>query len=554
MHDKSLIYQHSDKWYGYSKFNQSRNAEFSASRANMVLCSIAPPEYLPFNLGANIIDKIVNNNGYYIDRHTYFKEQETLTYHSKRTIKEFDLIGISAYMIFQSIAIPSYLFYNKIQPLARFRSDEDSIILLGGQLFPFINIYSKFIDVACIGEGEEFILKILEIVQRRKEGKINKSEALKEISGIEGAYVPGYNDENTINKTYVRDIHKSLLNNNDLNSKYTRKVIEVARGCKYMCAFCSLSRNMFPFRENEVNEVKLVIDTFPEKSHIYPFAPDESSYSGHNNIRDYSINKGMYYYRYNHRANTVTEETIKQSNLSNRIVFGIDGISQRVIDIVNKNINLEDFKKKAIEVFKAKYTLMKLNYVFNYPFENEEDYKELREFWNYLVAKRYEIQGYEKDSKKTMIQIAPTPFVPEPNTPMYFLKIKPAIDQRFYNIYRDIQHEWFDVKKIPPFLKIQGMQSRDAWFAEVVLIRLGWHAQDFIYYLYKNKYSVAKFNSKFMSHLRAFCQINKIKYYDLLDEIYENQNVYKNINWAGDKFDGQKKNYQLFLKMKEKIA
>lgn len=554
MHDKTLIYKANDKWFGYSKFVNTRKSKFSNASANIVLSSIASPGYLPFNLGANIIDKIVNNSKYYIDRHVYFKGQQSLTYDSNLSINKFDVIGISAYMIFQAIAIPSYLFYNKIQPLSKFRSEDDPIILIGGQIFPFINLYSKYVDISCIGEGEEFILKIMDIVQRKKNKEINKTECLALISQIDGAYVPGYNDNREIKKAYCTDISKSLLNDDDLNSKYTRKVIEVARGCKYMCSFCSLSRNLFPYRENGVDEIKSCIDTFKPNSHIYPFAPDESSYSKHSVIRDYSVEKGMSYYRYNHRANTITKETIHQGNLSNRIVFGIDGISQRIIDIVNKNIDIEKFKEIATDVFKSGYTLLKLNYVFNYPFEIDEDYMQLYEFWNFLVNKRYEIQGYDKDIKKTMIQIAPTPFVPEPNTPMYFFEVRPDINSKFHETYQRIQYEWYNVKKIPPMLKIQGLQGRDAWFAEVMFIRLGWHAQDFIYYLFKNKYSIAQYKTKYMSLLREFCKMKKINYYDLLKEIPEDENVYKHINWTGGKFDGQKKNYKIFLAMKNKIA
>jgi radical SAM superfamily enzyme YgiQ (UPF0313 family) len=426
--DESITYQINDRWFQYSKFIGSRKNKYNNELVNFVLCSISAPEYYPFNLGSNIIDKVVNDSKYFCGRAIYRQYSQTREFVTNKLINEFDVIGISAYMIFQLISIPRFLYDNKIQPLNKFREEDDPIILLGGQSFSFINIYNNFVDAACIGEGEELIIEMLNVLQYCKDNNYKRIDIINELANIDGLYVPILHKYNkTIKKRYIKkeNLHLSLLNNEHIQSKLNRKVIELARGCKYMCNFCSLSRNNFPYRQNSPNNIMKCILTFPQDSQIYPFAPDEGSYKHNEEVSEFTRLNGYQLYRYNFRMDTVTDENIQRNNMSKRIVFGIDAISQRVCNIVDKRIDFNIVKDKISKIFDNDYKELKLNYVFNYPFENDNDYKEFKEFLHYIVNANVD--------KKTMVVLAPTPFIPEINTPMFYFRLNRNWDKRFEN-------------------------------------------------------------------------------------------------------------------------
>lgn len=556
MKDKLRFLEQNDRWYEYSKFNATRKNEFSGDKINFVLVSIAPQQYKPFNLGANIIDKVVNDSAYFCDRAVFFTGEVSQAWNTGKPIRSYDVIGISSYMVTQMFSVPSFLHANKINPLDIYREENDPIIVLGGQVWVYLNLYYKFIDVACMGEGEEFIIEVLDLVDKGRKAGLKRQEILNNIATLKGAFVPSvHNVDDTseiITKRYVEadKLNQSLLTEDNMNSKYVRKVVEICRGCKYMCNFCRLSRSNYPFREFSVDDIERSILTFDKGSHIYPFAPDEGSFKYHDEVQKFALENDYKYYRYNFRVNTCTYEDIEKKNLSNRIVFGIDGISQRVINIVNKKINLEEFKNKAIKVFENRYGELKLNYVFSYPFETNEDYEELEEYWRWLIEKRMQIQGTDTKGA-TKIILAPTPFIPEPTTPMYYFKVNSNIDSRFKDTFDRLVESYFSQKIVPLFF-IQGLQSKTGWLTEVILNRLDKDGADFIWYLYKNNYSSGMIKSDFLDYLYNWIYRNKMKISDLLAE-KENQGIFDKIDWSGGKLNFKQLNRNLYTKMLSKI-
>lgn len=536
-----------EKWYNYKKFIDTRK-NWDRNNISIALADISPSEYKPFNFGINIIDKIVNNSEYNCGRAIWETGKESMEWFTKKEINKFDVIGINCYMYYQLFGIPAFLFDNKINPISKYRKNEDPIILLGGQSYYFTNGYDKFIDIACIGEGEEFIIEILNIIKKYKS---NREKILIEASKIKGAYVPIIHKDNIITKRIIEkeNLHKSLLDKNCIESKTTRKVIEIARGCKYNCGFCSLSKRMYPFRENKYDNIRDVIDTFKDGEHIYPFAPDESSFSKHEELEDYCNFKNFKYFRYNFRLNTITKNDILKRNVSNQIVLGIDGISQRIIDITDKSIKLNKLTEEiAPLIFKQNYALLKLNYVFNYSFETDEDYKELEVFWRKLIDLRIEAKA------KTMIQIAPTPFVPEYYVPLQFLSINREINPKLEQIYNSIKKDYFDNKKIIPLFKMEGLQGYKNYLCSVLLHRLD-NLSEFIYFCFKNNYRTSKYNEKLYTLFIKYLNLKKIKISDLLAELDIEKNYwFDRVDWSAGILDYKNINRNRYKKLIEKIS
>lgn len=534
-----------EKWYNYKKFIIGRKWE--EKNTSIAFVDISPSEYKPFNFGVNILDKIVNNSKYNCGRAIWECGKESMEWYTKKSVRNLDVIGINCYMYYQLFGIPAFLNDNKINPLSKNRKDSDPIIILGGQGYYLTNGYNKFIDIACIGEGEEFIIEILDIVEKFKG---NRLKILEEASKVKGAYVPVINENKIITKRIVEkeNLHKSLLDASCIESKTTRKVIEIARGCKYNCGFCSLSKRMYPYRENNYDNIRDVIDTYKNGEQIYPFAPDESSYSKHEELEDYCSFKNYKYFRYNFRLNTITRNDVLKRNVSNQIVLGIDGISQRIIDLTDKGIKLNKLIDEiAPLIFKQNYALLKLNYVFNYSFETDDDYIELEKTWRKLIDLRIEAKA------QTMIQIAPTPFVPEYYIPLQFLKINRNINKKLEQIYISIKKDYFDNKKIIPLFKIEGLQGEKNYLCSVLLHRIE-DLSEFVYFCFKNNYRTSKYNEKLYNLIIKYLSIKKIKIDDLLKEIDIGKEYwFDKIDWSAGKLDYKNITRNRFKSIKQQL-
>jgi len=536
-----------ENWYNYNKFVQTRKWDDKA--ISLVLCDISPSDYKPFYFGVNIIDKIVNNSRYNCGRAIWKHGNGSMEWYTKKSIKEFDVIGLGVYMYFQIFAIPAFLADNKIQPLAKYRKDSDPIIILGGQAFYLFNGYDKFIDIACIGEGEEWILDILEICEKYKG---NRKKIIEEAASIRGSYCPeihGTGAYPRITKRIIAEenLHNSLLDYSSIESKTTRKVIEIARGCKYNCGFCSLAKRMYPYRQNDIEHIKKTIDTFPPGSQIYPFAPDEASFSHHSELADWCNFKGYKYFRYNFRINTIKEEDIKFKNVANQVVFGVDGISQRIIDITNKNIKISKLLEISEDIFRNDYALLKLNYVFNYHFETDKDYEELEQLLRTLIEKRLAI-----GNKKTMIRIAPTPYIPEPFAPLNFLPIREDINSKFADIVYRIKKSYFD-RGIIPMIKMNGLQGYENWFAAVVIHRLE-SLSELVYFAYKNNYKRSSFSNDLFVLILKYLKLKGIRKEQLFAELdIEKEYWFDKIDWSAGLLNDREIIRKNYLSIKRKI-
>lgn len=535
----------SDQFYGFSEFIDSRKSDFR--KKDLVLCDISPASYRPFYLGANIIDAVVNESEISCGRAIWEPGFESMEWFTENPVRDFGIIGICAYMYYQIFGIPAFLHDNKIQPISKFRKESDPIILLGGQANYLFSGYDKFVDIACVGEGEKFILSLIDL---KKNHIGSRSEFLEKASRIPGSYVPsihGSSPEPVISKTFLQPEELSDFSRlKTLKTKCKAHVIEVARGCKYQCGFCSLSRRMHPFREIPAEVINKKINTFAEDEHIYPFAPDEASYSGRETVVNWCEARGLKVYHYNYRLNTISKKDVENPGLGGNIVFGIDGISQRIIDIIGKGINLKRLEEEiAPLVFENGFNTIKLNYVFNFPYETEEDYEQLYLFWKRLIEIRIEKKS------KCFIHIAPTPFLPEYFIPLQFAPVRNNINPLFEETLKRVKTHFFDKLGVEPRIKAEGLQGYENWITSVLMHRIE-NLSDFVYYAFKNGYKKSGYDKKLFNLMNQWLISQGKSKSKLLEELDPSCNYwFDKFDWSGGTLDYKKKIRQHYLSIKK---
>jgi len=195
------------------------------------------------------------------------------TLETKDSLKEFDILGFTLQYEMSFTNILNMLNMSGVTIRASERGEDEPIVMAGGPCAYNPEPLYDIVDFFEIGEGEEMMNDVLDVYKKYK-GKGKKKEFLREISKIQGIYVPSlydviYNEDNTIKEfkpkydDVQKTIKKRIINNytkvdfpTNIIVPYTeivhdRIVLEVFRGCTNGCRFCQAGMLYRPVREKK---------------------------------------------------------------------------------------------------------------------------------------------------------------------------------------------------------------------------------------------------------------------------------------------------------------
>ncbi|MFA5388910.1 MAG: TIGR03960 family B12-binding radical SAM protein [Candidatus Omnitrophota bacterium] len=187
------------------------------------------------------------------------RKEDLSSLESRHALKDFDVIGFSLQYEMSYADVLNMLDLGGIRPCSSERGGNDPIVIAGGPCAFNPEPLSDFIDAFIIGEAEEAILEAVKIIKAAGEkGGRSKSRVLKELSGIEGVYVPAYKKDVVI-KRFVKDMDSSYFPT-DIIVPYIQIVhdrigIEIMRGCPHRCKFCQACKIFQPLRIRSVDRI-----------------------------------------------------------------------------------------------------------------------------------------------------------------------------------------------------------------------------------------------------------------------------------------------------------
>jgi len=262
-----------------------------------------------------------------------------------------------------------------------------------------------YADIVCIGEGESWIKSALGLLKKYKLD-IN---SLKELPGtiITGDHEDGDKIPDALMETPLPD-NPPYLNRPDTRS--AAWYIEIARGCPYKCSFCELG-NSTKFRLYSIEKIKKTLDAcdLTKTKKINFYAPDEASHPGYGELFDYMKERGFLAGFSSMRIESVMRKMppIRANQL---IRVGIDGLSERIRNQVNKPISddmIVEYFKKLVD---QGHVTFKCFFIFSYPGETMEDFKCFERLMRRILSIPLK--------KNLSLRIKWTPFIPQPCTPM----------------------------------------------------------------------------------------------------------------------------------------
>lgn len=375
-----------------------------------------------------------------------------LSLESHTPVRDFDIVGFTLQYEMSYSNIVNMLSLAEIPLLTAERGADDPFVCAGGPCAYNGEPIADFIDFFIIGEGEEINNEIMDVYKEWKKSGKPREEYLKMLSAIEGIYVPSfydveYNEDNTIKsvnpkydfvpkkikKRIIKDLDKCYVPQKLIvpftDIVHDRIMLEIFRGCIRGCRFCQAGYIYRPVRERSVDELSKTAENCIRNTGYEEMSLSSLSTSDYTCLGelteellkltvDKKINLSLPSLRVDNFSMELMDKVqkVKKSGLT----FAPEAGTQRLRDVINKNVLEADLMRTSKIAFDGGYNRIKLYFMIGLPTETFDDVEGIAQLSQKVLDVFYSIPKEERKGRGVNITISTSSFVPKPFTPFQF--------------------------------------------------------------------------------------------------------------------------------------